>query len=112
MNQGIPDCLVALHPEGIFVMVELKVVRRGRKVALSPHQVAFHIKHASLNCPTFVLVEYHPPGTMAARKAELLLYRGEQAIELVNIGIDATPLDRWNYASPMWGRLRQHLALS
>jgi len=112
VNLGIPDCLVAMYPEGIYVPVELKVVRRGKKVALSPHQVAFHVKHASMNCPSFILVEYHPPGTLAARKAELLLYRGEQAVELVNLGVDATPVDRWNYAVPMWSRLRQHLALS
>ena len=112
VNLGIPDCLIAMKPEGIFVPVELKVVRRGRKVELRPHQVAFHVSHADMGCPTFILVEYHPPGTVAARKAELLLYRGEQALALVKLGIDAEPLDRWNYAAPMWHRLRQHLAES
>jgi len=99
-----------MDPEGIFVPVELKVVRRGRKIDLSPHQVAFHVKHAAMHCPTFILVEYHPPGTISARKAELLLYRGSQALELINAGIDATPLDRWSYAAPMWHMLRMHFA--
>jgi hypothetical protein len=46
---GVPDCLIALGPQQPrFVMVELKVTKRGRKVALSPHQVAFHLKHADL----------------------------------------------------------------
>lgn len=112
VNLGIPDCLVALYPEGIIVPVELKVVRRGRQIALSPHQVAFHVKHSSMRVPTFILVEYHPPGTTSARKAELLLFKGDQAVELINMGIDATPLDRWSFAAPMWARLRQHLALS
>ena len=48
VNLGIPDCLVAFKVPGEFVMVELKVVRRGRKVALSPHQVSFHAKHADM----------------------------------------------------------------
>ena len=112
VNLGIQETLIAMKPEGIYVPVELKVVRRGRKVELRPHQVALHVSHADMGCPTFILVEYHPPGTVAARKAELLLYRGEQALDLVKLGIDAEPLDRWNYAAPMWHRLRQHLAES
>lgn len=109
MNLGFPDCLIALKPEGIFVPVELKVVRRGRQIDLRPHQVAFHVSHADMGCPTFILVEYHPPGTVSARKAELLLYHGAQAIELTRLGVDTVPVDRWNYAAPMWHRLRWHL---
>ena len=33
VNLGIPDCLVAF-PHGEFVMLELKVVKRGRKIDL------------------------------------------------------------------------------
>ena len=109
MNLGIPDCLLAF-PHGVFVMVELKVVKRGRKVNLSPHQVAFHIKHADLNCPTYILVQYHPAGTTHASKSELLLFCGEQAIDLVNRydpvkprdGGEANEAERGETASFAW----------
>jgi hypothetical protein len=108
VNLGIPDCLLAF-PHGEFVMVELKVVKRGRKVALSPHQVSFHVKHADLRCPTFVLVQYHPPGTAHASKSELLLYAGEQAIDLVTLGIDTPAMARWPWTGVSWAELRNHL---
>jgi len=90
-------------------MVELKVVKRGRKVNLSPHQVAFHVKHADLNCPTYILVQYFPPGTAHAHKSELLLYCGEQAIELAERGIDTAALARWPWTGISWPALRSHL---
>jgi len=111
VNLGIPDCLLAF-PHGEFVMVELKVVKRGRKVNLSPHQVAFHIKHADLRCPTYILVQYQPAGTTHASKSELLLYSGEQAIDLVNLGIDTRALARWPWTGISWAELRNLLATS
>ena len=33
-------------------MLELKVVKRGKKVSLSPHQIAFHLVHAEMRVPT------------------------------------------------------------
>ena len=108
VNLGIPDCLVAF-PHGLFVMIELKVVKRGRKVNLSPHQVAFHIKHADLRCPTYILVQHQPTGTAHAKKSELLLFCGEQAIDLANLGIDAPPLARWPWTAISWIELRKHL---
>jgi hypothetical protein len=104
---GIPDCLVALGPlPGAFVMVELKVVKRGKKVNLSPHQIAFHHKHSTLKCPTFILVQYHPMGTTASRSAEILLYSGAQVESLAMIGVDTRPIDRWNLAAMEWNMLR------
>jgi hypothetical protein len=94
-------------PHGMFVMVELKVVKRGRKVNLSPHQVAFHIKHADLNCPTYILVQYHPAGTTHASKSELLLY-----CDLVNFGVDTPALARWPWTGISWAELRKHLVAS
>jgi hypothetical protein len=108
VNLGIPDCLVAF-PHGEFVMLELKVVKRGRKILLSPHQVAFHMKHADLRCPTFILVQYQPPGTAHTKKSELLLYRGGQALAMIKLGIDEPPLAKWPYGGLMWAALRQHL---
>jgi hypothetical protein len=110
VNLGIPDCLVALKGLGLFVMIELKVVKRGRKINLSPHQVAFHAKHADLGAPTFILVQYHPPGTTSALKAELLLYRGRQVLDLHHLGIDAEPVERWPLSHVLWHMLRHRLA--
>jgi hypothetical protein len=108
VNLGIPDCLLAF-PHGLFVMAELKVVKRGRKIALSPHQVAFHIKHADLRCPTYILVQYFPPGVIHASKSELLLYCGEQALDVARLGIDTPALARWPWTAISWSTLRAHL---
>jgi hypothetical protein len=90
-------------------MVELKVVKRGRKVSISPHQVSFHLKHAELKCPTFILVQYHPAGTTSALKAELLLYKGEQVMDLFNRGVDCNPHARWPLSHVQWHMLRYAL---
>jgi len=104
---GIPDCLVALGPQQArFVMVELKVVKRGKKVALSPHQVAFHLKHSDFKVPTFILVQYHPPGTISSRYAELRLYAGSQAGDLALVGVDIEPVWACNLAQMQWHMLR------
>ena len=108
VNLGIPDVLLAF-PHGQFAMVELKVVKRGRKVNLSPHQVAFHIKHADLRCPTYILVQHQPAGTTHASKSELLLYFGEQAIDLVTLGVDTPALARWPWTAISWAELRKNL---
>lgn len=108
MNLGIPDCLIALKNDK-FIMVELKVVKRGKKVNLSPHQVAFHLKHSSLNCPTFILVQYHPAGTTSALKAELFLYRGAQAVDLLHLGIECEPFAKWPLSHVQWHMLRHAL---
>lgn len=86
-------------------MMELKVVQKGRKINLSPHQVAFHAKHGALAVPTFILVHYFPPGSVSARNSEILLYRGNQAIEVHERGIDTVPLARWPLAGMPWREL-------
>jgi len=107
---GIPDCLVALGPQQAkFVMIELKVVKSGRRVNLSPHQVAFHLKHSDFKVPTFILVQYHPPGTASSRNAELRLYRGDQAETLVYQGIEVEPVWACNLAQMQWHMLRLEL---
>ena len=108
VNLGIPDCLIALN-NNRFIMVELKVVKRGKKINLSPHQVSFHLKHASIKCPTFILVQYHPAGTTTFLKAELLLYKGGQAEELIHLGITAQPCARWPLSHVQWHMLRYAL---
>jgi len=107
VNLGIPDCLIALAKSRIFVMMELKVVKSGKKIRISPHQIAFHLKHADIGVPTFILVEYKPgvPGKIP----EILLYAGSQAEEIARLGIEAEPLARWPTRLVQWHILRHAL---
>ena len=107
INLGIPDCLIALPPK--YVMMELKVVKSGRKARLSPHQIAFAMKHSSLNLPTFILIEWHPKGTLKASEKRLLLYHGKQCQALVKDGLNAPPLAEWPLDSVNWPALREWL---
>ena len=50
---GTPD-LLGCNDSGTFFTVELKVTK-SNKVRLSPHQIAFHVKHPK---NTFILVEH------------------------------------------------------
>lgn len=108
VNLGIPDCLVAFPRDRMFVMVELKVVSKGKKVRISPHQIAFHLKHADLECPTYILVE-HNKHVSTGQKSELLLYEGWQAEDLLMLGVDAPPLGRWEKRKIQWHILRHLL---
>ena len=82
---GIPDCVAAIGER--FTLIELKVVTSGRRIRLSPHQVAFHLKHAHIGAPTFFLVEYHPPAS-SAKKPQILLYEGKMAEDILTHGVD------------------------
>jgi len=67
---GVPDVLFCSE-SGVFSFVELKIVR-GTKVELSPHQVAFHSRHA------------HAPCWIATRSRDLdiRVYHGSNAVAL------------------------------
>ncbi len=91
-----------------FAMIELKCAR-GKKIALSAHQISFHIMHAELGAPTFILVHYQPPKTTTATKGELLLYAGHQAVDLHHLGVDVPPLDRWPLSHVLWHMMRHRL---
>jgi hypothetical protein len=54
-------------------------------------------------------VQYHPPGTTSALKAQLLLYSGEQAEDIFMRGIDVEPIDKWPLSHVMWHMLRHRL---
>lgn len=102
VNQGIPDCFIAFEKSGTFVPVELKVVTHGRRVRLSPHQIAYHTRHAKIGCATFVLVLFVPFGKTASKHGQLLLYRGDQVLELAQSGVDTDPIERWHYGEVPW----------
>lgn len=99
---GIPDMLLAFKDTGTFVMLELKAVTRGLQVRLSPHQIAFLTKHASIGCPAFLLVLHKKEGDRTGR---VLLYHGRDAVALSNQGIRMTPLESWATDSMDWERL-------
>jgi hypothetical protein len=102
VNLGIADCLMGVGPR--FVAVELKVVERGLKVALRPHQVAFLTRHASKGRPCFVLVSYK--GTKE-KPARVLLYRGADAVDLAENGLRVAPLRDWPNRGMPWKELAE-----
>ena len=76
---GTPDLLVS-NARGHFFTIELKVTK-GNKVSLSPHQIAFHVKHPN---NTFILV-------LDASCSLPKLYRGAQIQKLVAWGLQLEP---------------------
>ena len=72
---GTPDLLVC-NANGHFFTIELKVTK-SNKVNLSPHQIAFHVKHPH---NTFIMVEALGPGTVK-------LFRGSRIMELEACGL-------------------------
>ena len=77
---GVPDTL-AYNKYNHFFTVEFKVAK-SNKVRLSPHQVAWHMRHPY---NTFICVEHLGPGTVK-------LYEGAVVRELVACGLK---LDAW-----------------
>ena len=76
VSWGTPD-LLGYAPSGHFFTLELKVTKTN-KVRLSPHQIAFHVKHP-IN--TFILVQTHDA-------CGLKLYEGSRIRELVACGLE------------------------
>jgi hypothetical protein len=74
VNLGIADCLMGVGPR--FVAVELKVVERGLRVSLRPHQVAFLTRHAAKGRPCFVLILYRAYGWRPCGTGLLYVHRG------------------------------------
>ncbi len=72
---GTPDLLVC-NANGHFFTIELKVTK-SNKVNLSPHQIAFHVKHPH---NTFIMVE-------ALGSGSVKLFRGSRIMELVACGL-------------------------
>ena len=73
---GTPDLLVC-NANGHFFTIELKVTK-SNKVNLSPHQIAFHVKHPH---NTFIMVEALGSGTVK-------LFRGSRIMELAACGLE------------------------
>ena len=83
---GTPD-LLGYHPGGLFFTLELKVTKRN-KVALSPHQVAWHLSRGP---SSFVLVHYVNKKNKK-KINEYRLYPGSRIEELFRLGMNLEPL--------------------
>jgi len=104
VNLGISDCLMGIGSR--FVAVELKVVERGLKVALRPHQIAFLTRHAMKGRPCFVLIQYK--GTLA-KPGKIYLYHGRDAVALAEHGLRYAPLRTWPNRGMPWAELAEVL---
>jgi hypothetical protein len=80
---------------GKIVLVELKVVRAGAKVALSPHQVAFADRAARLGAPVYLLVQHWPKEVFRASDSVVYAYRAEQVVEVARQGIAVQAWMHW-----------------
>ena len=78
---GTPDLLAYSRNEHFFTL-ELKRTKSS-KVQLSPHQVAFHVRHPK---NTYVLVACAP------KLGSFRLYPGSRILELVACGLDLEPV--------------------
>ena len=98
VNLGVSDMLVGVAD--CFVTVELKVVSRGLKVTLRPHQIAFLTRHALMGRPCFVLV---------LNLDRVLLYHGRDAVALATEGLRLPPLAVWPSRGMDWQGLKEKL---
>ena len=80
---GIPDILLC-DEKNKFHLIELKV-SKGNVVKLSPHQVAFAVKHSEAN--VWVLVKKLGK---TARDYTVLLFKGPQIFDLAQFGLKET----------------------
>ena len=83
-SQGIPDLLIC-GETGKFHFVELKFVK-ANAVNLSPHQVAWHIRHKHSSCWTIIKKQNKPDSDPV-----LFLYHAEQAMDLKANGLKTEP---------------------
>ena len=106
VNLGIPDMLVGVGE--YFVLMELKVVAKGLKVGLRPHQIAFMARHAAKDRPCYILV-LDMGNTL--RPSTIRLYQGSDAIDLAAFGIKHEPLRCWPSRGMPWAELEETLGL-
>jgi len=102
---GTPDILICWR-EGIITTLEVKLVRSGLKVSLSPHQVSWHARAAEMNCSASIIVASLES---AGRPAALSLYRAPQVMDLAAHGLRVEPAGRWPLKHVPWHVLRDAL---
>ena len=80
VTPGFPDCLI-FHKDTGFFTLELKVVNSSNRVALSPFQIAWNMKHAMVGAPSFILVSLPVSG-------EVKLFHGCKTKDLGQSTVD------------------------
>ena len=83
VTPGFPDCLI-FHKDTGFFTLELKVVNSSNRVALSPFQIAWNMKHAMVGAPSYILVSLPVSG-------EVKLFHGCKTMELGEKTVDQVP---------------------
>ena len=99
--------LICLRLAG-FVMMTIKVTRTVN-VGLTAQEVSFHQRMTTTQCPTFILIQTHPPGTTRTSMASLRLYKGSQVEDLYYRGTEVASLDSWPLEAVQWRLLRWKL---
>jgi hypothetical protein len=104
---GFPDMVIVdKSGTGKVCFLENKVVQRGLKIDLRPHQVSFLFRHWKYGCSTFVLVKHLPVGK---RVAMINLYSGGQVMELLENGLRVDPIFRYPSNGMDWEQLTSTL---
>ena len=86
VTPGFPDCLI-FHKDTGFFTLELKVVNSSNRVALSPFQIAWNMKHAMVGAPSYILVSLPVSG-------EVKLFHGCKTKDLGQSTVDLVTGDR------------------
>ena len=89
----MPDLLIM--ERGRIVLVELKVVRAGAKVALSPHQISFADRAARAGVPVYLLVQHWPKEVFRAANSTVFAYKAAQIVEVAQKGITVKAWMHW-----------------
>ena len=82
VTPGFPDCLI-FHKDTGFFTLELKVVNSSNRVALSPFQIAWNMKHAIAGAPSYILVSLPVSGEVKLFHGCKTKYLGQSTVDLV-----------------------------
>ena len=83
VTPGFPDCLI-YHKDTGFFTIELKIAQPNNRIALSPFQIAWNMKHAMLGAPSYILVNLVQGG-------EVKLFHGCKTKDLGHMTLDQVP---------------------
>tara|TARA_R110000803_G_scaffold1629_4_gene5270 strand:- start:3224 stop:3634 length:411 start_codon:yes stop_codon:yes gene_type:complete len=89
---GIPD--VNICYKGKEIWVELKLIK-GKRVDLSPTQVAWHMQRAKAGGITWILARHTYDGVRKGKGDNIYLWQGNLAKVVKEIGIDAGGYSVW-----------------
>ena len=106
-NLGFPDMVIADKLTGHISFLENKVVQRGLKVGIRPHQVSFLFRHWFYGCPAYILVKHSPIGK---RVGIVHLYHGGQAMALLAEGLRVPSVVSWPSNAVDWPLLKSYLS--